>query len=748
MGRFARVVLAVFAAWTVAGAAAASAPAAPVSVGLSGWTWGNPVPQGETLNRVSFLGARGYAAGEGGTVLRSDDGGASWIGLSSGSGSNLTLLQEVDPNTVVVGGGCTVRESTDGGTTFHRLPVNESEQSCANKVAAVSFLDANTGYVEEADGSILLTKDAGQTLEPKTSVPLAGATAGQIAFISPTVGYALVNQGGGKIYRTTDGAGSWTQVAGSGQPLYGMTFVSPTLAYAVGGGGTLLHSTDGGATWTPLPLALPAGAPRPALVQISCSDPEHCLIATAPVPAPATNMLVRTTDGGATGTLVSPADQNLLSVAFSTAGSAVAVGVAGETALSTDGGATFPTSITHRLGAQLGDVVRLGAGPEDAYVPSHSGLIAATTNGGASWGAMRVPTSSTIEDVAFPTTAVGYAVNEAGTVFRTANSGLSWSILNSGGGIPSALLAPKEGTVVLVGPTGLRRSTNAGASFASVAGTVVLGKRHHKTLQRRLSAFPLFAGGQTVGSAMIAWGDEAIESLDGGAHWKLIPRPLKHGNIESLSFVTPSSGYAVSLQRLFFTRNGGRSWKELDSMGNEALGGQGTIAFSSVEDGYAMFAGGGNRVLRTSDGGRTWIPETLPRKVEALAAGGLVDYLLGEGGLFQTETGGLNPTSSTLTLSIVGPRTLSRKKLARAHGRVKLKGLLSPAQGGEPVLVSYRTAGRAVWRLQTVTAASSGAFTLRVAGISATTEFVAQWAGEGPVAGAGTPAVELRVTRH
>jgi photosystem II stability/assembly factor-like uncharacterized protein len=746
MGRVARIVLAAIAVLALAGTAVASA--APVSVGMSGWTWGDPVPQGETLNRVAFQGARGYAAGEGGTVLRSDDGGATWTGLSSGSSSNLTLLQEVDPNTVVVGGGCTVRESTDGGATFHRLPVNESEQGCATKVAAVSFLDANTGYVEEADGSILLTKDAGQTLEPKTSVPLAGATAGQIAFLSPTVGFALVNQGGGKIYRTTDGAGSWTQVAGSGQPLYGITFVSPTVAYAVGAAGTLLHSGDGGATWTPLPLALPAGAPRPTLTQISCSDPEHCLIATAPQPAPGANMLVRTTDGGATGTLVSPADQNLLSVAFSTAGSAVAVGAAGETVLSTDGGATFPTSITQRFGVQFGDVVRLGAGPEDAYVPSHSGVIAATTNGGASWGALRVPSSSTIEDVAFPTTAVGYAVNEGGVVYKTANGGLGWSILNAGATDPAALLAPNEKTVVLVGPTGLRRSTNAGASFGSVAGTVVLGKRRGKTLRRRLSAFPLFAGGETVGSAMFAWGDEAIESRDGGAHWTLMPRPLKHGNIESLSFVSPTTGYAVSLQRLFFTRNGGGSWKEINSMGSMALGGQGAISFSSAADGYAMFAGGGKEVLRTSDGGRTWTRETLPRKVEDVAAGGLVDYLLGEGGLFQTESGGLNTTSSTLTLSIAGPRKLTRKKLGQAHGRVKLKGMLSPAQGGETVDVGYRTVGRAVWREATATVASNGAFTLNVSGIFATTDFVAQWAGEGPVAGAGTPAVELRVTRH
>ena len=749
MGRVARIAAAAIAVLGIAGASASSAPAAPVSVGLSGWSWGDPIPQGETLNRVTFQGARGYAVGEDGTVLRSDDGGASWTGLSSGSVTNLTLLQEVEPNTVVVGGICTVRESTDGGATFHRLPVNEAEQNCATKIAAVSFLSPTTGYVEQSDGSVLLTKDGGQTLEPKTSVPLNGATADQMLFVSSTVGFAVVSSpSGGKIYRTTDGSGSWTQVGSSGQPLYDVAFVSPTLAYAVGGAGTLLHSTDGGATWSPLPLALPAGTARPTLTKISCSDTEHCLIATAPVASPGTNVLVRTTDGGATGTLVSPSSQNLLSVAFSTASNAVAVGEAGATVLSTDGGATFPTSVARRLGATLEPVIRLGASAQDAYVPGHSGQVAATTTGGASWGLLRVPTSSNIADVAFPSTNVGYAVNEAGIVFRTANGGIAWSILNSGGGAPSSLLAPAEGTVLLVGPTGLRRSTNSGASFAPVSGSVVLGKKKGRVQRRRLSAFPLFSGAQSVGGAMFAWGDEAIESLDGGAHWKLVPRPLKKGGVESLSFVSASTGYAVSRQRLFFTRNSGRTWKEISSMGHEGLGGQGTITFSSAANGYALYAGGVNELLHTSDGGRTWIPEALPRKLEAVAAGGSVDYAVGGSALFQTTTGGLNATSSKLALSIAGPRKLSRKKLTKAHGRVKLKGVLSPAQGGEQVTVSWRTPGRAVWRHHTVTVASNGAFSLTASGISSSTVFVAQWGGEGPVAGAGTPAVELRVTKH
>ncbi len=743
--------LGALAAVAIAVATPASAGAAPVSVGRSGWLWGDPVPQGETLNRVAFLGARGYATGEGGTVLRSDDGGNTWLGLASGSESNLQLLQEVDPNTIVVGGGCTVRESTDAGASFHRLPVNEAETGCATKVASFSFLNAATGYVEQADGSILLTKDGGQTVEPKTGVPLNGASAGQILFTSPTTGFALASTGGsGHIYRTTDGAGSWTQVASSPQPLSDLTFVNATTAYAVGGNSEMLQSTDGGSTWSNVALALPAGSPRPALTQISCSDPEHCLMATAPAPAGGTNALVRTTDGGKTGVLVSPSGQNLLSVAFSTATSAVGVGEHGATVLSGDGGGTFPTTISHRLGATLEGPIRLGASAQDAYIPGHSGLVAATTNGGESWGVLRVPTSANILDVGFPTPSVGYAVSATGTIYRTSTAGISWSILSSGGQAPSALLAPNEKTVLLVGPTGLRRSTNAGASFASVGGSVVLGRRHKKVLRRRLSAFPLFSGAQIAGQALIAWGDEAVESTDGGAHWKLIARPLANGSIESLSFVSATTGYAISRQRLFFTRNAGRTWKEIVSLGTEALGGQGNLSFSSAADGYvlARFDGLENVLLRTTNGGSTWTPESLPQKLNSVTAGDGVDYAAASGGLFETTSGGLSATSSTLTLQIAGPRRLSRAKLRKLHGKVKLKGLLSPAQGGEQIVVAYRLAGRSVWHRQVVTAASSGAFSLSLSGVSATTQFVAQWAGEGPVAGAGTPSAVLTVTKH
>ena len=82
---------------------------ASVQVGSSGWQWGNPLPQGNTLRAMSFAGSTGYAAGDFGTLLQTTDGGASWSGLPAGTFSNLGEVQTVDADTVVAGGGCVAR---------------------------------------------------------------------------------------------------------------------------------------------------------------------------------------------------------------------------------------------------------------------------------------------------------------------------------------------------------------------------------------------------------------------------------------------------------------------------------------------------------------------------------------------------------------------------------------------------------------------------------------------------------------
>src|SRR4051794_41861450 len=109
------VVLLSVAALALIGAAPV-AQADDVTVGHSGWNWGNPQPQGNTLRAVEFAGARGFAAGEVGTLLRTDDRGRGWTGIPTGATAAITHISIPDENSLVVGGGCGVRRPDGGGT--------------------------------------------------------------------------------------------------------------------------------------------------------------------------------------------------------------------------------------------------------------------------------------------------------------------------------------------------------------------------------------------------------------------------------------------------------------------------------------------------------------------------------------------------------------------------------------------------------------------------------------------------------
>jgi photosystem II stability/assembly factor-like uncharacterized protein len=756
--------------WVTIGAT--SAAGAPVSVGRSGWLWSNPTPQGETLNDVTFDEARGYAVGQSGTVLRSDDGGLTWTALPSQTEADLSEVQMIAPNTVIVGGGCTLRESTNADARFQRLAVTASEHHCTSEIVSFSFLDASTGFIKLADGEILLTTDGGRSVEAKEGVQ-SGST-GNIEFLTPTTGFTIIeNKSGGEILRTVDAASSWKMVASSPAPLSQLTFVTPTVGYAVGANSTLLRTVDGGETWIAQPLTLPPGTRPLDLTEIACGDATHCLITNEPRSFES-GLLVRTSDGGLTGTFVdaaaeSTSDEGLLSVAFAGISTAVTVGEKGRTFISDNGGETFANPGYSRLENVSGERrIRIGQTPLDAYMAlEENGEIAATTDGGLNWSVLHVPINGGLADVAFPSTQVGYAVSSDGAFFKTTTAGRTWSIMQVLGGVASAVLAPNDETVLVITNRGVWRSTDGGTSFQMLDPTVVIGRRRGRLRTAKLSAFDISNDAYLAGGAVFTFGDNIVhpeellensvlESTDDGTRWNIVPPPVPKQEPYAISFLSPTTGYESSDGRLFFTRNRGRTWTKILSLGanTEPLYPPENLSFSSVDDGY-IFLNYERRnyeptLLRTENGGRSWTPEYVPFAIGQVLAAGTVDYAADEETerVFETTDGGLSPNRSTLTLAIVGRRHASAAQLRRADGKVRLAGRLSPAASGETVTISYLTEHEFFWHHRTVTVNSKGAFTMTAVGIDATTNFVAQYDGSDRAGGAGTPAVQITVTHH
>jgi photosystem II stability/assembly factor-like uncharacterized protein len=719
---------------------AATAPAA-VRVPLSGWNWGNPTPQGNDLEAIDFLGGRGYAVGSAGTALRTDDGGLHWSGLATGTRGDLTRLQIIDPETLVVlgGDGCVLRRSANGGATFARIFI-VAEQNCPDRVRAFHFVDRNVGYLLLADGSVLRTADAGVSFSKQTAIPgtPAGATPGQaqpadILFTGPDSGIAFVTPGPGAslAYTTTDGGVSWkpltTVAPGSVAQLY--RFDADTI-YAIGPG-TLLRSTDGGATFEKRPF----GDGR-KLTSIRCADALTCLVTTD------TGELNRTTDAGATATAITASSVPLASAAFASATRAVAIGTAGKTVVSDDGGVNY-VSIGGDVG---GSFLRLRSGPipTSAFAPGAKGQLAYAADGGATWTVASVSTSSDLLDTSWPDLQTGYAIDTKGGLFRTANSGVSWSTLSPGAGSPArAVLALPGDVVLLVGGKGVRRATGGG-EFNRVGGALI----------GRTS----LDDAQLAGSAILAWardGGPLFMSSDKGVHWKAVKRPTKRTRVRSVSFLGTRRGYLLDTKgRLWSTRNGGKSWKESLSTGSAQAS---SIAFGTVSSGYLNISrfgdGTGGYVLHTSDGGATWRPQSISTTAlvtdglvatDASHAFGLVGFAGAQRQFFFTGSGGDAGAASSLTLKAL-PRRFTKATLRKAKGKVTISGKLAGAVGGERVTVSARAISGTDWTSRTVTAGANGGSFSATFTITHPAVFVGQWAGDSGRAGVASRPLLVKV---
>jgi photosystem II stability/assembly factor-like uncharacterized protein len=707
----------------------ALAPAA-VSVGQSGWSWGSPLPQGNTIHDVEFAGDRGYAAGDFGTLLRTDDAGATWSGIATGITADLQRVRLLGPDSLIIGGGCSMRRSDDGGKTFRRLPFSASDVRCPAPVSSFAFPGPDVGYLALADGTVLRTDDGGKSFSRRTAVPGTKATGAEasptdVAFTSADIGVAVTTAG--RVYRTTDGGGSWTLVFTGNSPLRNVSFVDASNGFAVGDSGTLLVSTDGGQGWTSRSQTV--GDAAPDLTAIHCADAQTCLMATGKG-----DQLLRTTDAGKTSRSVSPSTDAIFTAAFANPNRVVAAGAAGTTVVSNDGGVTY-SPVGGRLADRYTGLRAVSATVAYAFGPH--GALARTADGGQTWSAESVSTSEDVIDVSFAGDQTGYALDSSGSLLRTDNGGGSWRIENTGTqSVPRGVLALGGDKVLLAGPRGLRRSTNGGDEFAAVKSKVVK------------AAF--LDGADRVPGAVFAWGPKALAvSRDGGATWKKVPRPTRTP-LFSVDFVSTNTGFAVDTgSRVWQTTNRGRHWTELLGVGANGVA---QAAFPAARDGYLALRGFGGEnggfILHTSDGGRTWRPQLVSGQAfDGLAASGATAFglvgSLGSGqtaptGLFATATGGDAGRVSHLTI------TPSKRHLGRA-GAVRINGRLSPAEGGEQVQVSMRaTGGR--WVSVVTTAASNGTFTV-TRRITKTTVFVAQWRGDDDRAGAGTAALVVKVGR-
>lgn len=706
-----------FAGIAVAALALLTSASAGVNTPQSGWYSGNPLLGPNALRDIACAGTTCYASGDFGTLLKSTDTGSTWTGIVTGLTLDLRRVRLAggSPERVIVGGGCALRRSDDGGNTFTRLPFTARDQGCAAGVVSFSFPTEKAGLLLLETGRVLATVDGGRSFSRRTSVPNG---ANDILCSSERTCFAvgISGQFSGAVMRTDDAGVSWTQVGSAPIGLSSIEQADATTLYAVGGGLWLGKSVDGGRTWTGRSIT---GVPPRALSRIRCGDALHCL-ATTVEGGGAGGPLYRTSDGGTTFSSVTPSSDSTFAVEFADESRSIAAGELGSAEISGDAGLTW-APVGSRV---VGTFSTLTATAERvAYAGGAQGVLARTADGGQTWSNVSPPTEATILSLAGFGADRLYVLASDGSLQRSDNGGASYSLLNPGTARPQAIAAIDADRLLLLG-SGISVSRNGGETFAPVSGAVARSQ---------------FAAADLAAGAVFAFGNRSIfVSNEGGSRWQRVKMPRRR-SIADLDFVTKGVGYLLDTRgALWKTTDGGRRWRPVAGLGAPAS----AVEFSSRLSGYAVVRGFGSLreagiVMRTTDGGSSWHPQLVSRFfLASLESAGSIDYTLANGSaLYATSVGG----------DIGGPSVVSisaKPRAPRRNRRVIVSGRLQPADGGEEIVVSQLVGGR--WTHRLATAAANGTFLTRWR-LGKSAVFVAQVLGDADHRGAGTKPLLVKV---
>lgn len=532
-----------------------------------GWCWQRPLPQGNPIYDYFYVNDKlGWAVGEGGTILVTNDGGVTWTAQNSGTELNL------------------------------------------NKVV---FVDAQVGWITSSNGQLLKTSDGGahwlavSTGQNETGARLAVVDANNARFFNSW----------GSIVTTRDGGVTWTRGQGS---YYAPAFVpgSMTDVWAIGyyGSDPLQHSTDGGTTWTPVNLPPAEANLYRSVASVQFADASHGWVLgqesgyVAGTQAYVTRALaLRTVDGGASWlAFTAPSSGQYYSNNYAMKFVDRNIGFAwssypGAILRTVDGGMSWqPASVPATLSYYTSLSLQAYSAQVLLLKEDYTGRVHLSTDGGSTWAERAAGglISPSLNSVWFFDSREGLAIGADGSSTRTTDGGQTWvtaAPLTGAGWRRAQFLADDSVGWVISDNGSIYRSTDKGKSWLSpvpqTSATFYAHDYHFIDAQNGWAVTPY---GYSTGTI--------YRSVDGGSSWQPVAGTSAYTDLVSIRFADPMHGVAVGpvgVARV--SVDGGQTWTARPTGIDRPL-----RRVSFIDAQTAIAVGESGAIVRSTDRGHTW----------------------------------------------------------------------------------------------------------------------------------------------
>jgi photosystem II stability/assembly factor-like uncharacterized protein len=340
-----------------------------------------------------------------GRVYKSTDGGANWKEVAIPNGTYLPLFAfGVNPGrqSTLYAAGYGAFRSTDGGVSWSETDTGLSATNIS--ALAVDPTTPSTIYAGTSDtsgGGMFKSTDGGASWTPASNgLPnnvaqiFFGATSLAIDPSTPTTLYAAGNGvygGYAGVYKSTDGAGSWTAVnSGLSDRFVNALAIDPATPNTIYAGtdSGVFQSTNGAAGWTAVNSGMTVSGTTPSVYALAIDPVTPATIYALSVPSSGQVAVFKSTNRGASWTTTGSISGylhvvNLLAIDPKAPSTIYYLTFDGLTK-STDGGLTWNTTDIRYLDEGYSLVID-PITPSTMYLGTYGFGVLKSTDGGQSW---------------------------------------------------------------------------------------------------------------------------------------------------------------------------------------------------------------------------------------------------------------------------------------------------------------------------------------------------------------------------